>query len=425
MNKITIILLCIASFFGLTNSKTYSNELDLMNELYSSHQYFELKNKLEVIENSKNKDSDILFYKAVVNNVFNKLSESNFFIDKYLLVKNNRYEKEAYKILADNYFRMYKYNSSFETYKKLLSKFNDKLSESEKKNYENNSILSESLKNIPEQVVNIKGETKLKLIRNAKLGVSELFVEINNEKENFIFDTGAGLSAITESTAKKLGLSIIDSSIKAGTASGNTVKTKIATIKELKLGNLVINNPIFLVLPDSSLYIKPLDYQVKGIIGFPIISEMKKIIIDNKNNELIISDSSSINSNKNFYIENLKMFLSLKYQENPYIMFFDSGSPSTNFSHLFYKKNKKAIEKICIDSHINIAGAGGSKKNIETCTLKDIELEIGMKKAKLENLNVLKKDVVNMVADGVIGLDLVNKYDRYEIDFENMNFTFK
>lgn len=104
-------------------------------------------------------------------------------------------------------------------------------------------------------------------------------IEIGGNTECMIFDTGANLSTIIESEAVRLGLQIIDAPFDVGSITGNSVKARIGVAKYLKSGNVEFQNVAFIVFPDKALYIEPIKYQIKGIIGYPVINALREITI--------------------------------------------------------------------------------------------------------------------------------------------------
>lgn len=64
-------------------------------------------------------------------------------------------------------------------------------------------------------------------------------------EEEFIFDTGANFSTVSESFAKKIGLIFLEGKIDVGTATSIEVSSKLAYATSLKIGNLNYSNVLF------------------------------------------------------------------------------------------------------------------------------------------------------------------------------------
>jgi predicted aspartyl protease len=74
---------------------------------------------------------------------------------------------------------------------------------------------------------------------------------------DFIFDTGANFSTVTETTAKRLNMRIMDTAtIEVGSITSHKVRSKIGVCPEFNLGNIKVENAVFLVFPDEALAIR-------------------------------------------------------------------------------------------------------------------------------------------------------------------------
>ena len=96
-------------------------------------------------------------------------------------------------------------------------------------------------------------------------------VSIDGKTDEFIFDTGAFQSAVTESEARKLGMTghwttrctLID-------ISGTRTAFRTAVAKEVTLGSMTFRNVSFAVITSGGAFA---DVEA-GIIGLPIIVAM-------------------------------------------------------------------------------------------------------------------------------------------------------
>src|SRR5438270_12536001 len=101
-------------------------------------------------------------------------------------------------------------------------------------------------------------------------------IPVRNEAGAFsgVFDTRANISTITQTCAKKLGLRLLSVSYNEGSgATGIQFKTGLGVADSLYIGDLLVRNVVFQVMPDSILYIAPVKFQLNMIIGFPVIAQ--------------------------------------------------------------------------------------------------------------------------------------------------------
>jgi predicted aspartyl protease len=110
----------------------------------------------------------------------------------------------------------------------------------------NNLKIWSALDHVKPQLIQINDDTRLKMTKD-KASLKNLKVEVNGDTASFIFDTGANLSTVSESVAKRLHMDIIRADIDVDAITGIAIKADLAVCKQLKLGNINISNAIFLV----------------------------------------------------------------------------------------------------------------------------------------------------------------------------------
>ena len=109
-----------------------------------------------------------------------------------------------------------------------------------------------------------------KATRN-KIGSWNVPVQANSVTGQWIFDSGAGLSALSESEAKRMGLAVQESKAWVGGSTDKRNPLHVAIARDLQFGPAHVHSVVFLVLSDESLYLTPVHYQITGILGLPVI----------------------------------------------------------------------------------------------------------------------------------------------------------
>jgi len=102
-------------------------------------------------------------------------------------------------------------------------------------------------------------------------------IKVNDRKTNFIFDTGAGMTAISASLAKALNLPVISL---PDTAHGlGKITIRYTIIDKMELGEAVFTNIPAVVIDDKDLTFTILGIfkliDVPGIIGMPLLAQMR------------------------------------------------------------------------------------------------------------------------------------------------------
>lgn len=99
-------------------------------------------------------------------------------------------------------------------------------------------------------------------------------MEVNSQRGEWIFDSGANYSTVTESEARRMGLAVRDVLGYSRDFFGAKHPTRLAVAGELRFGSARLHNVIFLVLADQSLFVPPLKYQIHGILGLPVMRSL-------------------------------------------------------------------------------------------------------------------------------------------------------
>lgn len=100
-------------------------------------------------------------------------------------------------------------------------------------------------------------------------------VRMNNRAVKVLVDTGATMVAINETTARKIGIRLKSSDFnrKVNTANG-TAKMALATIREIRIGNIRVHNVRAGVLRDSALS--------TTLLGMSFLNQLKRFGVSNQ-----------------------------------------------------------------------------------------------------------------------------------------------
>ncbi|MGL4805528.1 MAG: aspartyl protease family protein, partial [Bacteroidales bacterium] len=330
-----------------------------------------------------------------------------------------------HELIIDNNTKRSNYSKVLETYKQLEGVDSDYITMQKKPAYRNMITLYDPLKTkLPLRVV--KGE-EYHYIPFHKNGMGHYVLPVShgNVTEDFVFDSGANMSVITESMADSMDMDILNSGlVDVGTSIDGTVKAKIAFADQLNLGNLIVENCAFLVLPDSILDFKEVNYKIKGIIGYPVMREMGEMIIS-KQGIMSIPPVPVYKKKSNLFMDGQSPILKAEYKNQTVQLLFDTGSTGTQMYASFYTKYDIDTKRYGDLTTINIGGAGGSTR--VTCfAWKDFPLTIADYNIQLPLVHVLitPLGLKRYVSDGVIGQNMAEEYEEMIINFKDMYLTF-
>lgn len=418
LKKITLLFLLF-----ILGSGVLASDFDYLYSFYYYKDYFRLRNNYEKIILKEKWQND--FIKGIVLSVFSKHSESNEVFNNLLsfygTTIHDSIKTELYKHKAINHENLCEYKEALSTLNIINEKYLAYLKGEEKDEILDDIPVYDALKDELPQTLSGKTGEKIQIKKDIA-GLWNIPVSINGENMDFVFDTGANISVIVESYAKKLGVKIIDSKIRVWTSTDIKVESKAGICKELKIGNMTYHNVAVLVMPDESLSFGGGIYKIYGIIGHPVIKAFEEFTID-KTNLLTISDSPEEDKYSNLFFEGYNPVVQLISNSDSLSFTFDSGANKTSLYKPYFDLYKNEIEKNYTLTDIIIGGAGGEKKykgyNLNTVTLKTGELS-----AEIDNVSlIIEKN--NKHFYGNLGQDYLKKFNQITFNFNKMFIEFK
>ena len=400
-------LLCIsASVFS------QSQKENQLKELSEQHQFLKMDSLNKV------KSKNYFFYKALYANVCNQPRLSNHYLSelkKGAITKSFRY----HKLKNDNYIKLFDYSNAYKTSKILTSQFAANFTAEELNDEMNTQRIWEVLQKQKTQIID--SFTNVNVVSKKDLaGLITTEVRANGTVSDFVFDTGAGISCITESMAKKMRLTILqDNNIKVMSFTGVENKVLMGIAPVLTMGSLTIHNAAFLVYPDTAFTFANGAYMINGIIGFPIIKELGTVTIAPES--LTFSKGAiAENKEKNLFIDQLRPVLLMKYRGKTLPFNLDSGAKESSFTKSFYEAFQSYIDVNGVAVKRKTSGAGGQEVTTTVLELKDQNIQLGELHIKLGSLEVDPNNygVYGKVNHGNIGQDILGQYKKVIISFE-------
>jgi len=403
-----------------------NSAFDKLYDLYSTKKYFKFISQFKETENSlKTNEKNIcnVFYYALKN----KPEESEKYFSAELTTNKEIHDsvkKDLYSTSIINNVWLGNYKKSEEYSRILLQKYTAYIEDKDREEYENSLIIWKALAGLGKQEAVKKSETSINMKRDLA-GLYNIPVVYKNDSIDFVFDTGANFSTITESYAKKLDLVITEGKIKVGTITEKKVNAGIAYSRSFNLGNMEIKNTVFLVVPDSILSFAGGAYKINGIIGFPVMEAMGEMILSKDGNFTVPEEVPESNLN-NLVLDSFNPVIEVDYKNNPMAFTFDTGAKTTLLYSPFLNEYEKEITSLYKIEDIKVAGAGGETK-IPGYVILNTELGIGKSKTNISKLDLLSIPVRDKEEFfyGNLGQDFISKFDKMILNFKYMSIDFK
>jgi hypothetical protein len=408
------IFLSFQLFLFIPETRAQAN--DSLYKLYKSKQFLELDQY-----NSNTKQPLYYFYKALYSNACNQPARSNQELNTFMQGKKDPPITIAYEywtVRGDNYIKLFDYKNAAAVQRMLLKNFRERFDKEAYEGEINAVKIWESLIHEKAQRIIQPPATQIPLTHDLA-GLINIKVNAAGTDTNFVFDTGAGMSSITESLAKKLKFRFMpDTGIKVSGFNGIYNPVRIAVADELKIGDIIVRNEPFLVFQDEALSFAGGAYKINGIIGFPIAKGLGSITIAKDHLKIDGSAIADAAAHKNLFVEQLRPILFMQYRGKNLPFNFDTGANISQFSKTFYDHFGAELEKSGKVETNRFASAGGAKET-KVLVVQNVKFASGQHEVifpeiriDLENYHVSGNELF-----GNIGQDLLKRYKEVTISF--------
>lgn len=393
MKALTLLLVC---------STLVAADLEPLRQLTRDKRFFILRRELE---NSPAGVSSTLFYRGVVACRFGR-EETGIALLQQFLATNPDLEsaREAQQEISSAWVRLGRYDEAT-------------------RSWPNADPLIASLRDFPPESAGIVEGPAVKATRN-RLGSWDVPLQVNGVSAQLIFDTGANFSTLSESEARRMGLSIRDSQATIAGATRNDNPVRVAS-GDIALGGAHVRNVVFLVFADKAMYVAALRLHMRGMLGLPAIRALGRVGISRDGMVRIHppeAAAAGVQDGPNLFFDSQTPVVELSHGERRLQMVFDTGA----FSSEFYPSFRGALssEEASGIRHARqkVTGVGGTivKRKIEQ--LPELWVDVMGRRLTIRKANFTPLlDDGKRYWDGVIGIDALE--GGFLLDFQAMRVT--
>jgi len=386
----------------------------------------ELEARLRTMQPGPERD----YFAGVLANRSGRLAESIGLLKNALPVfRASRPDRAAVALeaLADDYTKNFRYADAAEAYDDLLTHFASEVSGPARlQDTKDNSAILHILDEAPAQTIAWDGPVHLKTGRNT-LGLLDTDLTVNGVHEQWLLDTGANLSVVSRSFARRLGLVPLPGA--AQTTSGMTGienPLSVALVPVLQMGGAKVQNVVVMILDDANLNIqlsRTARYQINGIIGYPVFRALGKVGFLHNGGFEAGDGLRGNTAGARMYMNLLNPVIECGVEGVMLPFSFDTGAASTDLSVRYYEQFRGESGKWKKSTGMH-GGAGGAVKHA-VYIQPQLRLRIGDRSVTLNGVSVLPSAMGAGIDElyGNIGQDVVAKFDSFTIDFANMTFS--
>jgi predicted aspartyl protease len=385
-----------------------------LRELAGSNRLFDL---LRALEQPGWPDGEASFYRALAAARFGRETQGIELLRKALAAGlRPGAARQAHQEMAEAFQRLGRYKEASKAWTQAL--LATPAADPEREENENARNLMDSLSDVAPQTVEIGRADPVQAVRN-RLGVQDVSVEVNGVKGEWIMDTGADFSTVTESEAKRMGLSVRETTAWVSGSTGEKNRLRLAVASNLEFGGARLRNVVFLVLADQALNIQALQHQIPGILGLPVLRALGRIAVSSAGTIRIHPPEKAQGGAPNMFFDEASPVVEVRRGEHRLQMFLDTGANTTVLHPSFRAAlGPEALPKLETRQG-KTAGAGGMverrTERVPNLRIQVLETVIELNKIRLLNETPAGR---NRYRDGVMGMDAL--WGGYLLDFNAM-----
>jgi clan AA aspartic protease (TIGR02281 family) len=320
---------------------------------------------------------------------------------------------QAYAILCRAYVSSAQYRRFVTTYREWATAFPS----SQLRREQQDSF--ERFGGRPDQ---INGPTRAATVRHDDDSFS-VPVSMNGKTDDFLLDTGALHSVLTDREAKKFGLTVSgDTKIMTG-ASGERATFRTAVAKVVTIGRTSFRDVSFAVLEPTG----PFGEAEAGIVGLPLLRGLGSIRWSKDGPiELGRSTPQARQDEPNLVFDRGRLLLKGEVLGKTVQMSLDTGATTTDLNANFAGQFPAVVEQGRKTTQ-DITGVGGTR-TFDAVELPEVAFAIGPARVLLRPAHVTLQRVAAIGGDccvGNAGLDLLTQRQTLSIDFSTMTLRLR
>lgn len=245
-------------------------------------------------------------------------------------------------------------------------------------------------------------------------------LSVNGVSSEWFFDTGASMSVVSESEARRLGMTVKSTAGTMGTTT-SSVPMRTAVAKNVTIGGFQFRDVSFLVLEDREPWTL-LEPGKRGVIGLPLILGFRTVRWHRLGPMEIGWMAAPLNVEKaNLHFEDAKPVLTLDFEGQGFLGSLDTGAGNTDLFKGFGEQFPQLLKAGKPDSFA-LQGAGGTEMQ-EAVALPDLTFVIGGHGVVLSPARILINRTWKTCCNVNVGMDLLKQTPSFSIDFGAMTLV--
>jgi predicted aspartyl protease len=377
-----------------------------LKSLFDAHRWFELRDSVA-------KSTAPVFYQGAVACAFNDLHRCEKKLKTFIESRPQADEAiAAHRLLAAAYLRQGKYREALAQVDAVLAlKPGDSDAQSDRP-------LLAALSEFPDQ------ETVHLVFTALELQDAGLPISIHGVQATYWFDTGADVSVLTASDAKRFGLRVLEAPIKEGDVTGTQVDSRVAIADELSIGSIRLRHVAFLVVSDDQPPFNQLPPGSRGLIGIPVLLALQEFVWADKKFEIGSKSSNKHVTHADLCFDGHHPVAQIRFEDRRLAFTLDTGATNTDLYPPFAAAFPELMRTSAKTESYKMEGVGGAK-DMDRAVFSSLHFSIGEFPVVLSPAGVLLTHTIesSKFFHGNLGIDLLQQAHKTTFDFKAMTLA--
>ena len=250
-------------------------------------------------------------------------------------------------------------------------------------------------------------------------------ISINGVRATYWFDTGADVSVMSESEAKRFGLRVLAVPIRLGGLTGAQTDSRVAVAEELSIGSIQLRHVTFLVLPDDQPPFNQSRPGEGGLVGIPVLLALQRFAWGPDSRFAVSSKASNQGvPHADLCFDGHHPVVRIQFENRSLTFTLDTGATNTDLYPPFAAAFPGFIRAANKTDSYKMEGVGGAR-NMEAAILSAVHFDIGTFPVVLSSSGVLLTPTTenSKFFYGNLGIDLLQQAHTRTFDFKAMTLT--
>ena len=406
MNQILKVAVIVGLWSGVVAQAP--KELSLQ-QLYERHSWFELRDAIAG-------RAVPALYAGAVASAFNRTRDAENLLKRAVHEASSpEAANDALEVLVNLYMRLGRSSDMIRVLDEALA------ATPSRSDFRNVLQAFESFRRLPNQSARIGQRRPFQCSVSAK-GVV-LPAVVNGKPVEWLFDSAFSHTAMSESEARMLGISVQGASAAAGDFADGTAPMRTAVAERVAIGDAELRNVPVLVFPDSQ---PPWNEQTsgkRGTIGLPVILALQAIRWAKDGTcQLGSNPTRTARADVNLAFDGATPLIRVQYSDRPLEFVIDTGNQGGTQLWERFARDFADVVRAGRKTTKQVHQIGGSTEQ-QIVAIPELRLRVGGWDGVLRPANVFSPPIGNDLQHGNLGLDVLSQAAEVMIDFQAMLVT--